>query len=154
MIRAAAMTGSYGRSTSGRTPARQTRGAMARSRRRARRGIEVLVGVRKDELEQLHCHCDEARASVEAPSRPIALLDDDPERRGPLRNRVALRVGEKPPSDSAPLVAGRDEQLLDHDRAVRRGAKSDVAGRPALFAGDEDDVATQDSEHATVAPTG
>jgi len=117
-------------------------------------GIEFLAGAREDELEQLPLHRDEAGTPVEAPSRPVALLDDDPERQGSLRDRVALRVGEKPTSDAAPLVTGRDEQLLDHDRAVGRASKGDVAGRPALFTGDEDDIATQDFEHATVAPTG
>ena len=63
----------------------------------------------EDEFEQLRLHGHEAGAPIETPSLLVALLDDDPERSRPLRDRVPLRVHEQSMSDPAPLVAGRDE---------------------------------------------
>jgi hypothetical protein len=50
---------------------------------------------------------------------------------------VTLCVGEQPVSDAAPLMAGRDEQLLDQDRPAFGAVQGDVAGGLALIAGDE-----------------
>jgi hypothetical protein len=57
-------------------------------------------------------------------------------------------------SDATPLVTGRDEQLLDHDRPTFLGAQGDVARRLALLAGDERHIAPQHLEHPLVAPAG
>jgi hypothetical protein len=112
------------------------------------------VGAWEDEFEQLWLYGHEARAPVEAPSLPVALLDDDLERSRPFRDRIALCVGEQPVSDATPLVAGRDEQLLDHDRPAFLAAQGDVAGRLTLLAGDEDQIALQHLEYPLVAPAG
>ena len=53
-----------------------------------------------------------------------------------------------------PLVAGRDEQLLDHDRPAFLAAQGDVAGGLALLAGDKSHIASQHLEHPLVAPVG
>jgi hypothetical protein len=57
-------------------------------------------------------------------------------------------------SDATLLVAGRDEQLLDHDRPAFLAAQGDVAGRLTLLAGDEDQIAVQNLEYSLVAPAG
>ena len=61
---------------------------------------------------------------------------------------------EQPVPDATPLVAGRDKQLLDHDRPAFLAAQGDVAGRLALLAGDKGQVASQHLEYSLVAPAG
>ncbi len=70
------------------------------------------LGPGEDELEELGLARDEARASVEALGRPVVLLDGHAKDRRPLRDPVALRIGEQAAPDAAPLVAGPDEQLV------------------------------------------
>ena len=57
-------------------------------------------------------------------------------------------------SDAAPLVAGRDEQVLDDDRTGFGTARADVSGWSTLRAGDEDHIVLKHPEYALVAPAG
>src|SRR6266487_639014 len=68
--------------------------------------------------------------------------------------RIPLSVGEQPMSDATLLVAGRDEQLLEHDRPAFLAAQGDVAGRLTLLAGDEDHITLQHLEYPPVATAG
>jgi hypothetical protein len=68
------------------------------------------------------------------------LSDDEVERSRPLRDRIPLCVGEQPMSDATLLVAGRDEQHLDHDRPAFLAAQGDISDRLTLLAGDEDQI--------------
>jgi len=112
------------------------------------------VRPREDEFEQLWFNRDEARTPVKAPRLLVGFLDDDSEWQRPLRNRIPLCVGEQLVSDAAPLVAGRDEQLLDDDRAGFGTAQGDVSGWSTLRAGDEDHIVLKHPEYALVAPAG
>src|SRR6266849_9223118 len=57
--------------------------------------LTALVGARKHTFEQLPLHRHKARTPVEAASLCVALFDDDLEHARPLRDRIALRVGEQ-----------------------------------------------------------
>src|SRR6478735_2716024 len=63
-------------------------------------------------------------------------------------------MGEQLVSDTTPLVAGRDEQLLDDDHATFVTAQCDISGRLTLFASDEDHIVLEDLEYSLVAPAG
>jgi hypothetical protein len=92
----------------------------------------------KDELEQLWLDRRESRTRVEAPGGLVAVLNDDTERSGALRDRISLCVGEQPVPNSTLLVARRDEELFDHDHRVVVAAHGDIAGKLSALAGNED----------------
>src|SRR6266567_4274198 len=115
------------------------------------RSAVLSVRAREYELQQLWLDRNEAGAAIEASRWLVVLLDHDPERRRPIRDRVTLRVGEQPVPDPMPLVAGRDEQLLDDDRPALLAAQGDVTRRLTLLARDEDEVAPEHVEYALVA---
>jgi len=101
----------------------------------------VSASAGEDKFKQLGFDGYEARAAVEVPGEPIVRLDDDLQRWRPLRDRITFGIGEEPMSDPTLLVAGRDEQLLDHYRPVLLVAKRDVARRLTLLPSDEDQIA-------------
>ncbi len=68
-----------------------------------------------------------------------------------LGDCVPLGEGEQPPPDSALLVAGCDEELLDH-RGLLGRAQGDVPGRLPVLLRDEDDVLPKRREHLAVVP--
>jgi hypothetical protein len=123
-------------------------------RRRTTRASRRSVNAREDEFKEFWLERHEARASVEAPGLPVSLLDDDLEGVPALGDCIALGVGEQPVSDAMLLVAGRDEQLLDHDRSGVVAAQGDVAGTLAMLAGNERHVVRQHLEYPFVAPAG
>jgi pimeloyl-ACP methyl ester carboxylesterase len=122
--------------------------------RRTPRALRRSRFLRERECEQFLLDRHDPRTRVEAPSRLVALLDDDVERSRAFRDRVTLCVGEQPVSDAPPLVAWRDEELVDDHHLTLVAVQGDIPRGLIVLAGDEDHIALQHLEYPLVAPAG